>query len=85
MALPPHRALPDAYVTANILDRMLRDHTPEELVLLAQSPILIKNCTFGKHRGTPWNEVPKDYLRWLVRQEFDADTLFTAKHHLGVV
>jgi exodeoxyribonuclease X len=24
--------------------------------------------TFGKHKGTPLSEVPKDYVRWLLDQ-----------------
>lgn len=85
MKLPPHRAMPDAWVTAHILKRMLLERTIDELVDLTKAPILIQNCGFGKHRGVPWKDVPKDYLRWLICQDFDADTIHTAKHHLGVV
>ena len=85
MKLPPHRALPDAWVTAHILNVMLETKTPQELVELTKQPILLKMCNFGKHRGTEWEKVPKDYLAWILRQNFDADTLFTVKHHLGVL
>lgn len=87
MKLPPHRALPDAWVTAHILNRMLDLKTAEELVELTKMPILMKTCHFGKYRGTLWEEVPKDYLRWMVKQTpgFDSDTEYTAKYHLGMV
>lgn len=86
MDLPPHRALPDAWVTAHILNHMLATHTPQELVELTKAPILIKNVAFGKHRGLAWADVPKDYLRWLIRAgDFDKDSIYTAKHYLGMV
>ena len=87
MKLPPHRALPDAWVTAHILNVMLETKTPEELVALTKKPILLKMCNFGKHRGTEWENVPRDYMAWMLRQKpgFDPDTTFTIKHHLGVV
>jgi exodeoxyribonuclease X len=92
MKLPPHRALPDAWVTAHILDVMLQNpgeqefRTPEELVELTKKPILMKTCAFGKHKGTEWAKVPKDYLAWMLRQkDFDADSIYTAKHHLGIL
>lgn len=86
MRLPPHRALPDAWVTSHILYKMLINHSPEELVALTKAPILMKMCGFGKHKGLEWSKVPKDYLAWIIRQkDFDADSIHTAKHHLGMI
>lgn len=88
MTLPPHRALPDAWVTAHILSKMLAemDETPEHLVELTKKPILMKTVSFGAHRGKLWKEVPHSYLAWMMRQkDFDADAIFTAKHHLGML
>lgn len=86
MKLPPHRALPDAWVTAHILDIMLENRKPKELVELTKMPILMKGpIKFGKHKGVDWEKIPKDYLAWIMRQkDFDSDSIFTAKHHLGV-
>ncbi len=78
-ALPPHRALPDAWVTAHIVLKMLETKTPEELIELTKAPILLKKVRFGKHRGLLWSEVPKDYLAWVVRQQdMDSDVKHTA-------
>lgn len=86
MRLPPHRALPDAWVTAHILYKMLIDHEPDDLVALTKAPILMKMCGFGKHKGLEWKKVPKDYLAWIIRQkDFDSDSIHTAKHHLGMI
>jgi len=86
MRLPPHRALPDAWVTAHILLELLAVRSAEELIELTKQPILLKTVRFGKHRGVLWSDVPRDYLSWLLRKEegkpgdFDADTVFTAKY-----
>lgn len=87
VALPPdlypHRALYDTLVTEAILRRMLETHTLEELLHLTTQPVLLETCRFGKHRGTPWREVPRDYLQWVLRQgDMDADVRHTAAHWL---
>ena len=86
MKLPPHRALPDAWVTAHILNIMLTDHSVQKLVELTNTPIIMTGpIKFGKHKGVDWKRVPKDYLAWMMRQkDFDSDSIFTAKHYLGV-
>lgn len=93
MELPPHRALPDAWVTAHILNRMLVYHTIKELVELSTKPILGTTISFGMHRDMPWEKVPKSYLRWIMKENekskkdptktgFDSDTIYTVKHWL---
>src|SRR5581483_118551 len=73
-AMPPHKALPDAWVTAHVLMEMLKVKTVEELVALTKAPILLKTVHFGKHRGEEWAKVPRDYLAWVCRtQDMDAD------------
>lgn len=82
--LPPHRALPDAAVTAAIVQDMLRTHTLEQLIELTTQPVVLYRCGFGKHRGELWSDVPKDYLQWIVKQsDFDPDTAHTARYYLG--
>lgn len=83
--LAPHRALYDTAVTAELLRTMLRDHSAEELVRLSTTPLLLVTCNFKKYRGTPWSEVPRDYLRWMVRENVGADDpnlQHTIRHYL---
>lgn len=87
MKLPPHRALPDAWVTAHVLARLLADReTPEALLELTGKPILQRTIRFGKHRGERWENVPVDYLRWMLGQaelkpeDWDSDVIHTATH-----
>ena len=77
-----HRALPDAYVTAFILRELLELATVEELIAWTDEPALLTRVTFGQHRGCGWDEVPADYLAWVVdRSELGEDIKFTAQHH----
>jgi exodeoxyribonuclease X len=73
--LAPHRALYDTAVTAGLLKEMLSMKTAEELVELSKTPVLLKKCNFGKHRGDAWADVPRDYMRWMKRQGVQSDNM----------
>lgn len=83
-AMPPHRAGPDAYVTAWILATMLREGAnPDELIHWSSGPALLPKIGFGKHRGSKWEDVPTDYLEWIIKQtDMDRDARANAKYHL---
>ena len=81
--LYPHRALYDAHCCAALFQRMLESHTPDELHNLMDKPLLFHQVAFGKHKGTPWADLPMDYLHWILRQDFDEDTKNTARHHIA--
>jgi exodeoxyribonuclease X len=73
LAMPPHRAGPDACVTANILADLLQFATVEEMINWTAQPKPMPHMTFGKHRGAAWADVPLDYLEWIIRQDMDPD------------
>lgn len=90
----PHRALFDAWVTRKLLLHMLYDclhrHTDytwsmciRYLTKLSTAPVILTKVRFGKHEGQRWEDVPVSYLKWVVGQDFDEDTLHTAKHWLS--
>lgn len=86
-AFPPHRAGPDAYVTAHHVRELLNlGHTVERLVEGTNTPPLLQICTLGKMAGKRWEEVDSGFLRWLLepvrRDGFDEDVIFTARFHL---
>lgn len=88
-AAPPHRALPDAYVTAHILRKLLLLRPVERLVEISSKPAFLPRITFGKHRGMTFaalaTEHP-DYLYWLLKQpDMDEGVKFTARWHLSKV
>jgi exodeoxyribonuclease X len=63
-----HRALEDATVTARILARLLAERTPDQLLALSTTPVLLRKVNFGKHYGESWSDVPTDYLKWALGQ-----------------
>lgn len=79
LAMPPHRAAPDAYVTANILLRMLDLATPEQLIQWSSEPAVLPRVNFGMHRGKSWQEVDDGFLHWVVVRDFDEDVLHTVR------
>ncbi|MEY4953489.1 MAG: hypothetical protein RL299_1913 [Pseudomonadota bacterium] len=82
-AFPPHAALPDAYVTAHILQCLLLEKSVDELVMISRYPALMRRISFGKHRGLTYEEAPADYLEWIRdKSEMNEDVKFTAKYWL---
>lgn len=78
----PHRALPDCIVTAKILEAALGLASIEEMLQWSNEPVLKRVCSFGKHAGTLWADVPRDYLRWILNNgTFDEDTMYTARYY----
>jgi len=81
--LYPHRALYDTKVLAELYLYLRKSFTDEELAYMTSQPVLMATCSFGKHRGTPWSDVPRDYLEWICKNEFDEDTAYTARYYLA--
>ncbi|CCF19092.1 Exodeoxyribonuclease 10 [Pseudorhizobium banfieldiae] len=86
IAMPPHRAGPDSYVTAHILSRMISTHHPSSLLQLTNTPVLQKRVMFGeKHRGQLWADMDRGFLEWVLSpgKNFDEETRRTARHWLN--
>lgn len=96
LASPPHRAGPDAYVTACLLIRMLAKATVDELVAITARPAILPYLSFGEHAMKPIEQVPESYLTWILKKGakkpgeekhaggFDEDVRATAFHHLNL-
>lgn len=81
---PAHRAGADAFVTANILLRLMERASVEDMIAWTDQPSLLARMPFGKHRGEPFARLPRDYLEWIARQaDIDPDVKFTAEQALG--
>ena len=82
-AMPPHRAGPDAYVTAHLLAELLKEATVEEMIAWTAEPRPMPTIPFGKHKGAAWSEAPLAYLKWMLAQaEMDPDVLWHAGQEL---
>ena len=80
---PPHRAGPDAYVTAYLLARLLEAVEPAQLVQWTAEPRLLPTCPLGKHKGQLWSLIPHSYLQWITRQtDMDADVVWAAQQEI---
>lgn len=65
---PPHRAGPDAYVTAWLLKALLTKATGREMIQWTKEPRLLTTCPIGKQKGEPWAQVDAGFLGWCLRQ-----------------
>lgn len=92
--LAPHRALYDVYCTVALLDRALQDlpkdvATIEQLIEWHNRPVLLQTMPLGKHRGEPFDQVPRSYLHWMAKTmnqpdcDWDIDLRSTIRHYLA--
>lgn len=80
---PPHRALPDAKVTAQHLYRLLLEHPVETLLQWSREPRLLPTCPIGKFRGKPWSAVEWGFLNWMLKQaDMGADLKWNASREI---
>jgi exodeoxyribonuclease X len=82
---PPHRAAPDAYVTAHILLALFNTGlTGSEMVKWTKEPRLLPTCPLGKFRGKPWAEVEGGFLGWMLRQPtMEYDLIWNAQREIA--
>lgn len=84
-AWPPHRAGPDAYVTAHVLKALFEaGATGSQMVAWSRQPALLPTCPIGDHRGKPWPDVPTGFLEWMVHKakDMDAEKIWNAQREL---
>jgi DNA polymerase-3 subunit epsilon len=78
-----HRAMNDVIVNIEVFKYLARNFkTTEQIVNRLKSPIQLKAMPLGKHKGRPFSEIPVEYLRWAVNQNFDQDLMFSLKTEL---
>jgi exodeoxyribonuclease X len=84
-ASPPHRSGPDSYVCAMLMQRILQEGRAslEQMVTWSKGHPLLYRVTFGKHKDMLWDDLPTDYLQWIVnKSDMDAGTKANARHRL---
>lgn len=83
LAMPPHRAGPDAFVTAHVLNVLLQDHSVEKLVEWTALPLFYPRVPMTAHKGKLWSEVEYGLLTWFTKQDFvDQDIKFAAREEM---
>lgn len=83
-AMPPHRAGPDAFVSAHILLKLLEHATVEEMIGWTLEPRLYPTCPISKEwRGKKWADIDAGFLTWMLRQQdMEPDLLWNASREL---
>ncbi len=84
VTVPPHRAGPDAYVTAWLLKALLESGaTGKEMVAWTKQPRLLPTCPIGKERGKKWPDVDGGFLDWMVKNPtMEADLKWNARREI---
>jgi len=54
-----------------------------KIIEISEKPVLYRRMPFGKHKGLKMEEVPVDYLKWLVKTDLNEDLRYTVKQHLN--
>lgn len=75
-AHPPHRAGPDAYATAVLLQvMMIEGATGQQLFQWTREPARIPRCPIGAWRGHKWAEIETSFLEWIRRTIYDREDI----------
>lgn len=85
MAMPPHRAGPDSYITAHILRRQAKEVGFTRLIELTSTPILLQYVQTGKYEGRLWSEMDRGYLEFYLdptKGPFRQEVIDTARYWL---
>jgi DNA polymerase-3 subunit epsilon len=56
--------------------------TLESLYQVLSKPIEMKTMPLGKHKGRVFKEIPLNYLKWAIHQDFDQDLIHSIKNEL---
>lgn len=84
MEAEAHNAADDIMVLEAIYHHYAKHYTVEEMLRITEEPFLLRKLTFGKYKGMPFREIPKDYLMWLRKQDnITGDLLYTINYYLG--
>jgi exodeoxyribonuclease X len=85
LAMPPHRAGPDAYVTAHVMLALFdAGATSKQIQGWTREPHLMPRCPLGKFRNQPWHVPDRGFLEWVMRQvDMDEDTKWNVQQELN--
>jgi exodeoxyribonuclease X len=61
--------LPDCRVTAEILFEMSKIVKFNEMIRISKEPPYLIKIGFGKYKGQRFENLPEDYLDWLLKQD----------------
>jgi len=78
-----HRAMNDVLVNIKVFKHLSHNFkTTSDLLKRLQKPILLRHMPLGKHKGRSFRDIPVEYLRWAIKQDFDQDLMYSLKTEL---
>lgn len=84
MEASAHNAADDIKVLEAIFYHYNKFYSAAEMMKITNEPFLLRKLTFGKHKGLPFKDVPKDYLIWLRKQDnITGDLLYTINYYMN--
>lgn len=82
LAMPPHRAAPDAYVCGLLVVELLKHQTVETLIAWSAEPAVFTKFDFGKFNGKPLSAADDGFLNWMLGKDFSEDWIWNVKREL---
>lgn len=86
----PHSALGDILVLEGLFDRIRARFDMDDeadaaaqMLKISSAPVWVARMPFGKHKGQKMDQVPRDYLNWLLTTDLDEDLAYTVRRCLG--
>lgn len=87
LAMPPHRAGPDAYATAVLLQAIYAaGYEGKDLIKWTMEPRLLPRIPIGNWRGRCWDECDRGFLNWIIGKRYsdmDPDIVWNAERELN--
>lgn len=78
-----HRAMNDVIVNIEVFKYLSKKFKKtQEILERLNRPVPLKTMPLGKHKGRSFREIPVEYLKWAIRQDFDQDLIFSLKSEL---
>lgn len=93
----PHDAMDDTVVLKAVFEQLANlvqmkyglddlDAIHKKMQEISLRPVLLRRIGFGKHAGTAFKDIPRDYLKWLDGQgNADKDLQFTLDTYLNKI
>jgi len=79
-----HNAGDDIEVLEKIYDKLAEKLSIDQMLQITREPFLLRKLTFGKHKGMPFKNIPRDYLLWMRRQDnIQGDLLYTINFYIN--
>ncbi len=85
LAMPPHRAAPDAYLCGLLVLELLKHQDLETLIRWSGEPPVFSKFDFGMFKGKPLSAADDGWLDWLANKEhtMGADWRWNAKREIA--